>query len=100
MERGIVDNLFGLAANHVIETPFLDKLSQDLEVIEKDGWKLREENIQKISGFKRPFDEPAIAESAKKEFSLEKPRTEIQVREAEAAIKITNFLKEKSGKIY
>ncbi len=106
-EEQAAANDFGLTIKSKILLKAVDELviarsakSQALEVIEKDDRNLKEENIQKISGFKRPFDEPAIAESAKKEFSLEKPRTEIQVREAEAAIKITNFLKEKSGKIY
>ena len=86
MERGIVDNLCGLANCRGIETLFLDKLSQALQVIEEDRWKLKEENIKKISGFKRAFDEPAIAKGAKSEVSLRAPRTEIQVREAATKI--------------
>lgn len=48
MERGIVDNLRGLAKGRGIETAALDKLSRALEVIEQDRWALAEENIQKV----------------------------------------------------
>ncbi len=48
MERGIVDNLRGLAKGRGIETAALDKLSRALEVIEQDRWALAEENILKV----------------------------------------------------
>ncbi len=49
LERGIVDNLLSLARNQRLELPTLENLSQALEIIESDGWRLEQSNIQAVN---------------------------------------------------
>jgi ketopantoate reductase len=48
MERGIVDNLLELGSQKNLSLPALNKLSQALQLIERTGWNLTEENIAEV----------------------------------------------------